>query len=159
MNIQDKTEVRELIKDACNRLNHGNTIYDSPQAVELLIGTWAVESNGGKYLRQIRGGPALSAWQIESATFQDTITRCWPVQRYVLNVSAGVQAISINDFEKIETNHILAIQIARLKYFLGPGEIPQSMTGQAAYWKVFFNTRFGKGTTEKYIEKYQKYAM
>jgi hypothetical protein len=159
MNIQDKIEVKQLISEACAQLNYGKTVFDAPEAIELLLGTWAIESNGGKYLRQLGNGPALSAWQIEPLTFRDTIIRCWPNQRYILNLNAGVEHISITDFPKIEFNHKLACQVARLKYFLCPGAIPLNMTGQAQYYKKYYNTPLGKATVEKYIEKYQRYAF
>jgi len=158
MNIQDKTEVRALIEGACKELNFAGVTMNSPEAIELLIGTWAVESNGGQYTKQLGGGPALSAWQIEKATFYDIIRRCWKSHREVLSVSAGVSNIMTDDFPKIENNHKLAVQVARLKYFLCPAKIPTDLTGQARYWKTVYNTKYGKGTIEDYLTKYQKYV-
>lgn len=44
----------------------------STDAVELIMGTFAQESNF-KYTRQIGGGPALGYGQIEPATFDDIV--------------------------------------------------------------------------------------
>lgn len=157
MNIQDKNDVRALILEATEELSYGNYILNAPEAVELLMGTWAQESAGGKYLKQI-GGPALSAWQIERATFRDTINRCKLVHRSVLAETAGVPVISETDFSKIERNHKLACQVARLKYFLCPGSIPVDLEGQADYYKKYYNTVLGRATVEQYIENYRRYV-
>jgi hypothetical protein len=75
MDIQNKDDVRLLIKDALRDLSDSKYKMDNPEAIELLMGTWAVESNGGHFLKQIGGGPALSAWQIEKPTYVDIINR------------------------------------------------------------------------------------
>lgn len=159
MNIRDKNEVRELIKVSCAELSYGRFDLATDPAIELLMGTWAVESSGGKWLVQLGGGPARSAWQIEKPTFEDVITRSWPVFKEVISYTAGVVHISPLDFPKIERNHKLAIQIARLKYFLSPLPIPDSMIGQSQMWKKVYNTHLGAGTVEKYISAYQKYVL
>jgi hypothetical protein len=160
MNIQDKNEVRQLIKEACKELNYGKLILDTPEAIELLLGTWACESNGGKYLKQLGGGPALSAWQIEKPTFCDTIKRCRIFHKSILGQTANYSdAIYDSDFYRIELNHKLAIQVARLKYFLSPLVIPKDLEGQAMIWKKVYNTYLGAGTVEKYLQKYKFYAL
>lgn len=158
MNIQDKNEVRALILESCEELSYGNYVMNQPEAVELLLGTWAQESAGGKYTKQLGGGPALSAWQIERPTFADTINRCKLVHRKILADTAGVGFISDVDFPKIERNHKLACQVARLKYFLCPEAIPKDLIGQAEYYKKYYNTVFGKATPEQYIINYNRYV-
>ena len=163
-NIRNASEVRELIALACFELNFergGKSIrLDMPEAVDLLLGTWAVESNGGKWLKQLNGGPALSAWQIEKPTFLDVINRCRMEHREVLGMTAkDSKDISPGDYYLIEKNHKLAIQIARLKYYLSPGSIPLTVEGRAEYWKKYYNTYLGSGTVAKYLSKYQTYVL
>lgn len=160
MNITDKHEVRELVTAALTELNYKNLILNSPAAIELMMGTWAVESNGGHYLKQIGGGQARSAWQIEKPTFCDVIKRCKFQHNEILGMTAKFSStISDSDFLLIETNHKLACQVARLKYFLCPGSIPETLEGQSAYWKHWYNTPLGAGTAEKYIAKYKTYVL
>lgn len=159
MNIQDKNDVRKLVIEACTELNYSLFDLATPPAIELLMGTWAAESSGGANLVQLGGGPARSAWQIEKPTFEDVIKRCGMIPREVISFTAGVHPITAMDYPKIERNHKLAIQIARLKYFLIAEKIPENMTGQARYWKKYYNTELGAGTVEKYIELYQTYAL
>ena len=41
-----------------------------------------------------------------------------------------------------------------------PEKLPNSydIEGLAKYWKKYYNTEGGKGTVEKFIEKYEKYV-
>lgn len=157
INIQDKTEVRQLIIEACTELNYKNRILNAPEAIELLIGTWSVESDGGHWLKQIGSGIALGAWQIEKPTFCDIINRCKPVHSLVLSQTIN-HTINDGDFHLLEFDHKLSIQIARLKYYLIPDAIPLNLDGQARMWKQFYNSPKGAGTVEKYIAKYKTYA-
>ena len=43
---------------------------------------------------------------------------------------------------------------ARLHLLRCPGPIPDSLEGQAAYWKKHYNTILGKGTEEGYISAF-----
>lgn len=155
MNTQDKNEVRELIREAIKELD----LY-SPEAVEILMGTWALESEGGKYVKQLNGGPARGIFQCERATFNDTIKRCRITHQQILGQTANFSdAIYPADFARLETNHKLAAQVARLKYFLCPGLIPKDLQGQAQYYKKYYNTYLGAATVEGYIKKYNYYVL
>lgn len=160
MNIKNKHEVRALVAEALGELNTHKYTLDTPEAIELLMGTWAAESNGGEWLKQLSGGPARSAWQIEKSTFKDIINRACMDHKEVLGQTAKFSAtIDESDYPLIERNHKLAIQVARLKYFLCPGAIPKTLEGQAEYWKKYYNTKFGAGSAAKYIEKYKLFAI
>jgi len=158
MDITNRGDVRIMIADALKELNTGQVKMDSNSAIELLIGTWAVESNGGHFLRQIGGGPALSAWQVERATFNDIINRIPKHFSDVLSNTIG-KVVASDDFPKIENDHKFASQICRLKYYLCPGELPYNLIERAKYWKKYYNTPLGAGTVDKYISKYNTYAL
>ena len=57
----------------------------------------------------------------------------------------------------------LAYQIlmARIYYLRYKYPLPASddVEGLAEYWKRLYNTRFGKGTVKKAIEKYKEYCI
>lgn len=158
MDITNKNDVRWMLIESLAELNYLDHIFGSLSAIELLMGTWATESNGGHFLKQIGGGPALSAWQIEKATFNDTINRVPTYVRVALSKTIG-KSVNEGDFRKIENDHKFASQIARCKYFLCPGNIPDDIFGQANYWKKYYNTTLGNGTVDKYISKYNTYAL
>jgi len=44
------------------------------------------------------------------------------------------------------------IMLCRLYYYSKRGAIPKDLRGRAEYWKKYYNTKFGAGTVEKYIE-------
>jgi hypothetical protein len=48
--------------------------------------------------------------------------------------------------------------MARVHYLRRPEPIPTDLTGQAEYWKKWYNTYLGAGTVEEYIENYKKYV-
>ena len=145
-------QIRELITKALELLG-----LLSDAAVELELGTWAVESNGGQYTHQLGGGPAHGMWQTEKPTFMDVVARCGKAHYQVLK-----DALDGNDpedsFDALDSNHVFACMISRLKYFLSPGAIPEMLEGQAAYWKKYYNTSLGKGTVEEYIKKYNQFV-
>lgn len=160
MNITNKHEVRQLVIEALTELNYKNLVLNSPAAIELMMGTWAVESDGGRWLKQFGNGPARSAWMIEKPTFCDIIKRCNFIHEEVIGMTAKYSStLSDSDFLLIETNHKLACQIARLKYFLCPEIIPETLEGQAQYWKTWYNTYKGAGTIDKYLSKYNAYVL
>ena len=158
MDITNKDDVRIMIAEALSELNTGKIKLDSNPAIELLMGTWAVESNGGHFLKQLGGGPALSAWQIERVTYNDVIGRIPKHFRDVLSDTIG-KPVADDDFPKIENNHKFAVQIARLKYYLIPEELPYNTIERAKYWKKYYNTPLGAGTVDKYMSKYNTYAL
>lgn len=139
----NKTQFRELIE----RVLKENNLY-SESAVNLLMGTAAVESDFGTYLRQING-PALSPFQIEPATY------LWLSDKYWERFPVGKAA------ENLEWDLRLAILVARLKYLSIPEPLPEAndIPALARYWKKYYNTYLGAGTEAGFIRAYQKYCI
>jgi hypothetical protein len=50
--------------------------------------------------------------------------------------------------------------MARLFYAAIPEKLPDAgdVRGMAEYWKKFYNTRFGSGTTEEFVTNYARYV-
>jgi hypothetical protein len=158
---QNKDDVRRLVTRALERLaaSMNLPLINTPQAIEQLMGTWAQESSGGKYVTQLGGGPARGMWQVEKATYLDILNRCNADAYRELLVTAGdPDALMQDHFDLLVSNHTLSAQICRLKYFMSPGSIPEDLEGQAEYWKKYYNTELGAGTVEEYLANYQKYV-
>lgn len=119
----------------------------SESAVKLLLGTMAVESDFGKFTRQI-GGPALGIFQMEKPTFE------WLKEKY-----SDEYGLSRYSFEMLETNNKLAVLFARLRYLVAPDDLPKEsdIKGLAEYWKKHYNTPKGKGKTTDFISKFKTY--
>ena len=137
----------------------------SESAEKLLLGTIAHESAGGEYLHQI-GGPALGIYQIEPPTHQDV----WEnFLRYRSGLMLKIQDLIPPGHRKrthggwvcgsdslLITDLTYATAIARVIYLRAPLRLPEpdDMQGLADYWKKYYNTPLGKGTTEKWLADY-----
>jgi hypothetical protein len=137
---------KRQFKDLIERVLKANKLY-SEAAVNLLMGTAAVESNFGTYLRQIKG-PALSAFQIEPMTYH------WLSEKY------WKQFPLCKSVESLEWDLSLAILVARLKYLSIPEPLPPAddIPALARYWKRYYNTPKGKGTEADFVSAYVKYC-
>lgn len=137
----------------------------SLSAVRLLLGTAAVESDMGKYLHQIGGGPAQGIYQMEP----DTHACIWDnFLKYRSLLADKIRKLMIPGLRKSENligNLYYATAIARVKYFRSPLALPdpEDIRGLAKMWRSVYNTSGGAGTDEeaiqKYIDKHNKYVM
>lgn len=137
----------------------------------LLAGTAAAESML-VHRRQIgydmdHDGGAWGLWQTEQGAVADSMRylrerpdvreRC---AQWLLGTGrhdmSGVLAMGghgllrlIHDWDRF------ACLVARLHYIRFSAPVPRDLAGQAGYWKEYYNTRLGKGTPEKYMQKYR----
>ena len=141
----DREQFRDLIRRTLRQYR-----IDTESAVNLLLGTAAVESGFGTFLRQKGHGPALGAFQMEPATFADLRGRF--VSRFPFLLEARV--------EQLETNISLAIIMARIKYLSISAPLPDALDveGLGGYWKNFYNSPAGAGTVEGFIEAWHRYV-
>lgn len=137
-------------------------LYADGKGVDILMLTAAVESDGCSYFQQING-PAISFFQLEPATIDDIL-------RYVKQSSKrNIELAQINNniFEEIFYYsardyqngalllHIeLSILLARIKYWMDPKPLGNTIEEHAATWKRVYNTELGKGKPEEAIKKY-----
>jgi len=123
-------------------------------AINLLLGTAAQESHFGTYLRQIGSGPALGVFQMEPSTF------IWLRDHYARRPPFNMSNLGERVAEELEWDLRLATIMARLRYWIIPKPLPDANDIQALaqYWKNYYNTRFGRGTIEEFIENYRKFV-
>lgn len=69
------------------------------------------------------------------------------------------QAPGLSLAENLTMNLAFATAAARLQYYRVPETIPETLSGQAAYWKKYWNTEHGKGTEKQYSEHYERYVL
>lgn len=149
--------MRKIVEDTLKLLEP--EIKYNQDAVELLLGTAAQESAYGKYIRQIGGGPALGKFQMEPATFNDIVKN---YLKYHPDIAAKIKSIChVNVFNSIDliNNDRLAICMCRVHYLRVKYALPTSTVRYAAYWKLFYNTRKGKGTMREFIHNYKFYVL
>ncbi len=136
-----------VVIPACEKLG-----WLSDDAVNLLMGT-AYQESRLKALRQYGGGPALSVFQIEPATYCD-IWDNW------LKYNNGPRMTISNwlgprqGLEALETDLIYAAMMARVHYRRVRESLPNCAEGYARYWKKYYNTIHGAGTVNEFCENY-----
>lgn len=131
----------------------------SREAEELLLGTAAVESRLGHYIKQLDGGPAVGVFQMEPATHKDI----WEnYLKYRHDLVAKIRLFVPYRVDPLDmiTDLRHAAVMARLHYLRVPEKLPEmtDLHGQAWYWKNYYNTSRGAGTTNDYIAAYRKYV-
>lgn len=134
----------------------------SPAAEELLILTAAAETSGGRYLRQLYGGPAVGIYQMEPATHDD-IWAHWLAPRPGLaakvrgwRLAPGLPGAAA----EMAGNLYYATAMARIHYLRVPEPLPVAgdAAGLAAYWKAHWNTELGAGTAAGALAAYRRYG-
>ena len=129
-------------------------------AEELLVFTCAAESNGGTYLKQIKG-PALGIFQCELATHDD-LWRNYIIHRNnyisILALNFGVNIIP--DANKLITDLRYATAICRLHYARIKTALPTEVDVEAIweYYKKYYNTEKGKASKTKSMDAYKKFC-
>lgn len=135
----------------------------SLSAVNLLLGTMAVESNMGEYIRQQgftidSGNGAFGVYQIELPTH--TLIMNWLGLNDKDHLIECLFEYRISDMsmkENLIGNLYYQTAIARCLYYSisAPLPKPDDIKELANYWKKYYN-RGGKGTVEKFIESYNR---
>lgn len=142
---------RYVIAPALQRLH-----LFSEDAMELLVATAAAESLGGRYLKQMKDGPACGIFQMEPATHTD-IWENFLAYRPMLRSLIGRDAP--DNHERLITDLTYAAMMCRIHYLRVPEPLPDKSDHQAmaSYWKEHYNTRQGKGTEAEFIKHYRAY--
>ena len=128
-------------------------IVFSPVAHQLLMLTAAVESDF-LYTSQ-RGGPAITPFQIEPATFFDVYKYMRKSSRWRSIITGDLKLGSV----AIEPQYY--VPVARAIYWRYPEPLPEQddWKGLAAYWKTVWNTSAGKGTIKKALAAVERHGL
>ena len=125
----------------------------SPAAEELLMGTILQESQGGHWLRQTGGGPALGICQMEPVTHDD-IWRNFLAYHPDLAIKVkGLMVRTVSDIEEMVGNLYYAVAMARVLYYRVAEPLPKAgdISAQAAYYKAHYNTAGGAASEAQYL--------
>jgi len=156
-----KSEIRWLIVDVCQQL----TGHSHDNEVCLMLGTAAAES-GLVFRKQFNDGPARGLWQMEPATGRDVFIHFLAFKHELrarlvemwFEIHSSIQSIPyIEDIEHhLECYDDFACAMARIHYLRDPDPIPDTLQGQAEYWKRVYNTPTGAGTVEHYLSMWDQ---
>ena len=132
----------------------------STNAVELIMGTFAQESNF-KYVRQIGGGPALGYGQMEPVTFNDIVINFLRHKPELMGKIMKISGVLTLEPDMLLENKTLMICMTRIHYLRISAPLPsyKDVWAMAEYWKQWYNTPAGKGTIKEFVENYKRYCL
>ncbi len=159
-----RAEIVPLIREVCMVL----TGHANENEVALMLGTAAAESSLVDRV-QIGGGPALGYWQMEPATaaslwnhylrqpkkyklFLKVMRIMVDLPRWVGDYFPMPEHVIKTEFRYGDD---FAAALARVQYLTFPERIPDTLEGQAAYWKKYYNTSAGAGTVWHYLSQWE----
>ena len=160
--MESVSQMRSLVSDTCSKMGEK---YASPEAVELVLATGIVESRY-EYIRQMGDGPARSFWQVEPASAVDNLMHYLKHRKSLMGKCAEASMVDLKHWQNydelvwadiLEKNIAAGIIHCRLKYWRVPKRMPNTVEGQAKYWKKYYNTEGGKGDPEHFIESVKKW--
>lgn len=121
----------------------------SGQAEELLMFTWAHESEGGIYLKQV-GGPALGIFDMEPETHEDLWDNYLKYQDYSVTRSPA---------ERLIYDLRYAAQMCRLHYRRVKEKLPDIEVSELArYWGKYYQTESDPKKIKDAIDDYNRYV-
>lgn len=162
-----KTRAHELMANIITPVTKLMGAY-KPSASILLLGTAATETHLGKWLHQGGGGPARGYFQIETNnpnSGHDLVMK-WldnPKRRMLFERVWGFRSSYslITTEQELTWNLAYQVAIARCLYLSIPRPLPKpnDIEGMAIYWKKYYNTPYGKGTEQQFIDDYNRFVL
>ncbi len=149
---------RYVIRPVLGRLARCDARLGGAASEQLMLGTAIAESELNALAQ--RGGPALSMFQIEPATFADIYGRYLRLRPRLLTAVRAFMFPELAPLEQLAGNQHLACAIARVKYWMSPRPLPApgNIDALGAYWKAHYNTSHGAGRTSRWAYLYRKYV-
>lgn len=150
--------LREMIREVLIETDYA--LY-SEDAVELLMGTAAVETDFGFYLKQIPDGPGQGIFSIEPDTEDSIWNHHLKYRKPRASAVARVTGIAEPTPSALFRRFDYQIIMARLKYRTCPGALPDAgdIYDMAKYWNKFYNANPNFGTESEFVEKYCRYCL
>jgi hypothetical protein len=139
--------------------------YGSESAVDMVLATGIIESRY-EYITQMNDGPAKSFFQVEPATAVDNCMHYLKHRPELMQKCAEASLVDLKHWQNydervwaniLEKNIAAGIIHCRIKYWRVPKRMPNTIEGQADYWKKYYNTEGGKGDPEHFVEAVKKY--
>lgn len=151
-------EPKHLLDYVINPVLRDLGLWSVP-AAQLVLGTACQESQCGRWLHQVGGGPARGVYQCEPDTHDD-IWMNYLVFHGALADKVMHWAIGEGDLaSELEGNLYYATAMCRVHYYRAPEALPKSLAKQAMLWKLRYNTPLGAGTVEQYIQNWHRFGL
>lgn len=160
--VHSPADVVKLIVDTNTALLRRATLYECG----LLLGTCAVEA-ALQYRFQRGGGPARGLFQMEPATAYDIfenmlqytnrpglVNSLMKIWLNLESVPLFMPLVDELDYH-LANNDPFACAMARLHYMRFPEQIPRTVKDLGKYWKTYYNTAGGAGTTQRFRQAWK----
>lgn len=151
--------LKHVIRPTLDHLAVAEPRLGSEASARLLLGTAISESNLAA-LVQHGGGPALSMFQIEPATFDDIYERYLRARPRFLIAVQDLRLPALTAMEQLPGNPFFACAIARMKFWMAPAPLPDAddIDALGRYWKRHYNTAGGAGTASHWAYLYRQHV-
>jgi hypothetical protein len=150
--LKDAGHAKEIAQQVCEVLGHGKNLC----AQNLLLETACVETNLGTYKDPTPNDAGFGLTQGDAIGVKDVTRRTRQKHRISIFNTFGFDIREL-EAKDLKNCPIRAFVFTRCFYLLISEEIPAFLAGRARYWKKYYNTKLGKGTKKKYIEKAKLY--
>ena len=151
--------LEHVIRPTLNCLAVAAPRLGTEASANLMLGTAVAESNLSS-LVQYGGGPALSMFQIEPATFDDIYERYLRARPGFLIAVQDLRLPALTPMEQLPANPFFACAIARMKFWMAPEPLPAAddIAALGRYWKDHYNTAGGAGKASHWASLYRQYV-
>ena len=151
--------LEHVIRPTLDHLSVADPRLGTEASANLLLGTAIAESNLSA-LVQHGGGPALSMFQIEPATFDDIYERYLRARPGFLIAVQDLRLPALTPMEQLPANPFFACAIARFKFWMSPTPLPEAddIGALGRMWKSVYNTAGGAGTASHWASLYRQYV-
>lgn len=122
---------------------------------EQLVMATAIAESGVFFIQQIGRGPARGFFQMEPVTHDDIWERYLSRRPSLLNDLKALIMRDMDLHDQLRGNLFYAAAMCRIFYLRFKDPLPEEgdWQGMAAYWKKYYNTHLGAGTTEGFLKK------
>jgi hypothetical protein len=144
--LLNKQQLFNIIDDVVETVGGGENAKD------LLIETANIESKFGTIPYNPYRGYGLGVMQFDKVGFYDTQARTSERLKQVIKQRYGVEIDKLQ-YEDLRFSPLISVIMARLKYYLVPSKIPDTIQARADYWYKWYNGG-GAGTPEQGRTKY-----
>ncbi|AII27477.1 hypothetical protein B8b_026 [Pseudoalteromonas phage B8b] len=148
--LRDKKHLSDCVEKAVRVFGGGY------RANALVMETSAAETHCGTFPDRHEKTLGVGLTQFDQIGLDDLIMRVRSKDRKKLSQYYDVD-LDMVKLADLAYNPELACALTRLKYKLRPEPIPPTLEGRAKYWKRFYNSVYGDGTPEEYIERVEEF--
>ncbi len=137
--------IGEQARLVCDVIKKSNAF----DAARLILATAAAETGMGKIEdKSIYAGMGIC--QIDKVPFYRVRDKTDKRVKEKIKENLGID-VDLVEWEHLRYNLFLSLLFCRLYYLLVPKKIPHKIEDMAKYWKKYYNTYLGKGTTEHFM--------